>query len=144
MTSIETLQKDNHKIAEYSKVLSVLIRDRELCDTQVLCDIFFNYVNAVQEHLDVEARNVYQPMLVHSDADIKHAAGQFMSGSVEIKRVIAEYTKQWCRKDSLRIKDHEKFISDTDDIFELVWSRIIDESEHLYPAYKRAIQAKAA
>ncbi|RTZ66646.1 MAG: hypothetical protein DSZ29_02565 [Aquificaceae bacterium] len=142
MIAIDTLQQDNHKIAEHSKVLSVLIKNRELCDTQVLCDIFFNYVDAVKEHLDIEDRNIYQPMLVHSDADIKHTASQFMSGSIEIKRVISEYTKQWCRKDSLRIKNHDQFVADTEDIFELVWKRIIDESEHLYPVFKRAIQHK--
>ena len=144
MISIDTLQQHNHKIAEYSKVLSVLIKDRELCDTQVLCNIFFSYVDAVKEHLDIEDRNIYQPMLVHSDTEIKHTASQFMSGSIEIKRVIAEYTKQWCRKDSLRIKNHDLFVSDTEDIFELVWKRIIDESEHLYPIFNKAIQQKKA
>lgn len=144
MISIDTLQKHNHKIAEHSKVLSVLIRNRELCDTQIMCDIFFNYVAAVKEHLDTEDRNIYQPMLVHSDTEIKHTASQFMSGSVEIKRVIAEYTKKWCRKHSLRIKDHALFVSDTEDIFELVWKRIIDESEHLYPVFKKAIQQAEA
>ena len=142
--SIETLQQHNHRIAEHSKVLSVLIRDRELCDTQVMCDVFFSYVDAVKEHLDTEDRNIYQPMLVHSDGDIKNTAGLFMSGSIEIKRVIAEYTKQWCRKSTLRIKNHDQFVSDTEDIFELVWKRIIDESEHLYPAFNRATQKEAA
>ena len=143
MISIDTLQEHNHKIAEHSKVLSVLIHDRELCDTQVMCDIFFNYVDAVKEHLDTEERNIYQPMLVHSDAAVKNAAGQFMSGSVEIKRVLGQYTKKWCSKKTLRIKNHEQFVSDTEDIFELVWKRIIDESEHLYPLFKKAIQKAA-
>lgn len=141
MISIESLHEHNHTIAEHAKVLSVLIKNRELCDTQVVCDIFFNYVDAVKEHLDLEDRNIYQPMLTHNNSEIKNTAGQFMSGSTEIKRVISQYTKRWCSKNSLRIRNHEQFISDTEDIFELVWKRIIDESENLYPAFKKAIAA---
>ncbi|MCK5903190.1 MAG: hypothetical protein KAG28_08560 [Cocleimonas sp.] len=138
MLSLDVLKESNHKIAEHSKVLSVLIRNRELCDTQVMCDIFFRYVDLVREHLNTEDRNLYQSMMIHNDADIKNTARDFMSGSVEIKRVIAQYTKRWCKKGTLRIKNHEQFISDTEDIFELVWKRIINESEHLYPAFIRA------
>ena len=56
MISIDTMHEHNHKIAEHSKVLSVLIRNRELCDTQVMCDIFFSYVDAVKEHLTNEEK----------------------------------------------------------------------------------------
>ena len=144
MISIDSMHEHNHKIAEYSKVLSVLIRDRELCDTQVMCDIFFNYVDAVKEHLATEEKNIYQPMLIHSNQSIKNTATQFMSGSMEIKRVIAQYTRKWCSRNTLRIKNHEQFVNDTEEIFEFVWNRIIDESEHLYPAFKVATQQKQA
>jgi hypothetical protein len=144
MISINKMHRHNHKIAEYSKVLSVLIRDRELCDTQVMCNIFFDYVNAVKEHLSHEEKNIYQPMLIHSDAHIKNTATQFMSGSMEIKRIISGYVKKWCSKNTLRIRNHQQFISDTEEIFEFVWNRIIDESEHLYPAFKIATEEKRA
>ena len=144
MISIDSMHEHNHKIAEHSKVLSVLIRNRELCDTQVMCDIFFSYVDAVNEHLKNEEKNIYQPMLIHSDQSIKNTATQFMSGSMEIKRVIKQYTKKWCSRNKLRIKNHDQFIHDTEEIFEFVWNRIIDESEHLYPAFKIATQQKQA
>ncbi|MCK5726850.1 MAG: hypothetical protein KAH22_08510 [Thiotrichaceae bacterium] len=138
MISLDAMHEHNHKIAEHSKVLSVLIRNRELCDTKVMCDIFFSYVDAVKEHLSIEEKNIYQPMLVHSDSEIKNTATKFMSGSMEIKRVLAQYTRRWCSKNTLRIKNHDLFVADTEQIFEFVWNRIIDESEHLYPAYKKA------
>lgn len=144
MISIDTMHENNHKIAEHSKVLSVLIRNRALCDTQVVCDMFFNYVDAVKEHLSNEEKNIYQPMLIHSEPSIKNTATQFMSGSMEIKRVISQYTKKWCSKKTLRIKNHQQFIDETEEIFEFVWNRIIDESEHLYPAFKIATQQQKA
>ena len=83
-------------------------------------------------------------MLVHDDSSIKNTATHFMSGSMEIKRVLAQYTKKWCSKDTLRIKNHQQFIDDTEEIFEFVWNRIIDESERLYPAFKIATQEQKA
>ncbi|MCK5901754.1 MAG: hemerythrin domain-containing protein [Cocleimonas sp.] len=139
MVSIDTLQDQNHKIAELSNVLEVLLRNRELCDTQLTCDIFFSYVDLVKEHLSVEERNLYQPMLTHSDTAVKKVADQFMTGSSEIKRVFAQYLKRWCRKKTLHIKNHAKFINDTDDMFELVWKRIVDETEKLYPMARKAM-----
>jgi hypothetical protein len=142
MISIDTMHQDNHKISEYSKVLSVLIQDKELCDTKIVCDIFFNYVNAVNEHLTNEEKNIYQPMLVHGDSSIKNIACRFMSGSIETKRIIANYTKKWCSQNTLLIKNHQEFIVDTEEIFMFIWNRIIDESEYLYPAFKIATQPK--
>ena len=144
MISIDDMHEHNHKITEYSKVLSVLIKDRELCNTQVMCDIFFNYVDAVKEHLSNEEKNIYQPMLIHSDSSINNTATQFMSGSNEIKRVIAQYTKKWCLRNTLRIKNHQQFITETEEIFNFVLDRIVDESEHLYPAFKRATEQEKA
>jgi len=140
MISIDAMHRQNHKIAEYSKVLSVLIRDKELCNTEIVCDIFFDYVNAVKEHLTNEEQNIYQPMLIHSDCSIKNIACRFMSGSMETKRIIANYTKKWCSQNTLLIKNHQQFIDDTEEIFEFIWNRIRDESEHLYPAFKIATQ----
>ena len=137
MITIDILQEQNHKIAELSNVLEVLLQNRELCDTEVTCELFFSYVNLVKEHLRVEDKNIYQPMLTHSDSSVKKVADQFMTGSTEIKRVFDQYLKRWSRKDTLRIKNHDKFMSDTTDMFELVWRRIVDETEHLYPVVRR-------
>jgi len=136
---IDTLQEQNHQIAELSNVLETLLKNRELCDTQVACDMFFSYIDLVKEHLRVEDENIYQPMLTHSDASVKKVADQFMTGSSEIKRVLGQYLKRWSRKNTLRIKNHDKFLSDTNDMFELIWKRIIDETEHLYPVVREVM-----
>lgn len=136
MISIDTLQDQNHKITELSNVLSVLLENRELCDTQITCDMFFDYVDLVKSHLELEDKNLYQSMLTHSDPTVKKVADQFMTGSSEIKRVFGQYTKRWCHKKELRIKNHDKFMADTNDMFELVWNRLVDETEHLYPVVR--------
>jgi glutathionylspermidine synthase len=58
-----------------------------------------------------------------------------MSGEQELKRIINQYTKKWCKKSrqELRVADYERFAKDTEELFQMVLSRIQDETEHLYP-----------
>jgi len=136
MISFKELNQQNHKIAELSKVLSHLIEDRSLCDTDVTCDLFFDYVEKVQSHLDIEDRELYQALLIHKETRINNTASRFLSGSAEIKKVFKQYLKHWCYNKSLRIRNHDKFVVETNEMFELVLRRIQDEVENLYPTVK--------
>ena len=135
MVTYETLNTQNHKIFELSKVLNYLLEDRSMCDTDITCDLFFNFVDLVKEHLEIEDRHIYRHLLTHSDQSVKNMATKFMSGGVEIKKVFADYLRKWCgkSKNTLRIKDYEDFVQETNEMFEMVQSRIIAESENLYP-----------
>ena len=49
---------------------------------------------------------------------------------------MTDYTKTWCPKKqagSLTIADHDRFLKDTEEMFELILDRIQDETEKLYP-----------
>jgi hypothetical protein len=144
MISVDELKEQNHKIAELSKVLSFVIEDRSMCDTDVTCDLFFDFTNRVKDHLDTEDRDLYQALLVHREARIKNTANRFLSGSAEIKRVFKQYLRRWCTNKSLRIKDHDLFVKETNEMFELVLNRIQDEVEHLYPTVNEVILEKKA
>jgi len=144
MISFQELNQQNHKIAELSKVLIHVINDRALCDTEVACDLFFDFTARVKEHLTIEDREIYQDLLVHHDVSVKNTANCFLSGSAEIKRVFQQYLKRWCQKKSLRIKNHDLFIIETNEMFELVLRRIQDEVEHLYPTVKKVMEEKKA
>ena len=144
MINFAELNKQNHKIAELSKVLSRIIEDRELCDTDVTCDLFFDFTDQVKNHLDVEDKEIYQDLLTHKESRVKNTASRFLSGSAEIKRVFKQYLKHWCHNKTLRIKDHQRFVRETNEMFELVLNRIQDEVEHLYPTVKEIELEKAA
>lgn len=133
MISYMELNEQNHKITELSNVLSYLINERSMCDTEVSCELFFRYVELVKEHLETEERELYQLLLMDSDNDARNTGRKFLSGSSEIKRVFGQYLKRWCKGKELRIRDHEAFIRDTREIFALVIRRIDDEIVHLYP-----------
>ncbi|QTR49821.1 hemerythrin domain-containing protein [Candidatus Thiothrix anitrata] len=140
MVSFTELNQQNDTITELSNVLCLLISDRSVWDTRVVTKLFFTYVDRVKEHLDLEERELYQSMLLHSDQRVRQTANKFLSGSGEIKRVFGQYLKKWSRSHELRINDYEQFTKDTREMFQLVLSRIEDEVEHLYPTV-REVQA---
>jgi hypothetical protein len=136
MVTYDELNEQNHRITELSNVLRYLLKDRSMCDTGSCCDIFYSYVDLVKKHTEIVDSEMCSNLLMSNDDKISNVAKNFMSGSVEIKKILKNFTKQWCptkSKGTLRIKDHESFLKDTDKLFDLVLRRILDETEHLYP-----------
>ena len=110
-----------------------------MCDTQVACDLFFDYARHVREHLDLVDKQLCGRLISHPDQAVKNTADRFMSGSSEIKRIFAAYLKDWCseKHKELHILHHEKFLDETNQMFNLVLDRIQRETEHLYPLIRR-------
>ena len=137
MISYEELNEQNHRITELSNVLHYLFKDRSMCDTGSCCELFYRYVDLVKEHIEMVDKQMYKDLLASPDEKVNNVAKNFMSGSTEIKRILREFTHRWCpsskKGESLYIKDHSHFLSDTDALFDIVLQRIQDETEHLYP-----------
>jgi hypothetical protein len=135
MITYTELNEQNHRITELSNVLRYLFKERSMCDTGSCCDLFYHYMDLVQKHVDVVDKDMYSDLLSSPDEKINNVAKNFMSGSVEIKKILKEFTRSWCKKNraSLQIKDHGEFLQDTDQLFDIVLQRILDETEHLYP-----------
>ena len=137
MISYDELNEQNHRITEISNVLHYLFRDRSMCDTRTCCDLFYKYVHLLNEHIDIVDKQIYKVLLASGDEHVNNVAKNFMSGSLELNRILHEFMHRWCpvskKRDHLYIKDYEKFLSDTDALFEVVLQRIQDETEHLYP-----------
>ncbi|WP_078121862.1 hypothetical protein [Thiosocius teredinicola] len=138
MVSYQQLHQQNHKITELTNILQHLLGDRSLCDSDVTCDLFFNYVNAVKEHMAVTDSAMYSKLLGAGDQRMSNLANRFMGGSREINRIFSAYLKRWCKMRSKRlvIKEYEAFMRDTQEMFDMVLERIQDETEHLYPAVR--------
>ena len=136
MVTYTELNEQNHRITELSNVLHYLFKDRSMCDTGTCCNLFENYIALVKEHMDVVDKNMYSSLLNSSEPKISNVAKNFMSGSVEVKKILNKFTKTWCHVKNigeLKIKDHQQFLDATDELFEIVLQRIQDETEHLYP-----------
>lgn len=147
MTTYEELNEQNHHITELSNVLRYLFKDRAMCDTHSCCDLFHNYMNLVEHHIDIVDREMYGDMLKDSDTKVNNVAKNFMSGSVEVKKILKNFSKQWCvnkHKKALQISSHNEFLADTEQLFDIVLQRILDETEHLYPMVRSLNRKQAA
>lgn len=133
MALTTSLHQQVHNITELSNVLDTLIKDRVLCDSDITCELFFRYVDAVEKHLKSTESQLFAQLLISSDSRQNKVVDQFMSGSHEIKSIFSDYTKKWCKKDQLRIRDHDDFKKESREMFDLVLRRLQDETENLYP-----------
>jgi hypothetical protein len=135
MLTYTELNNQNHRITELSNALSYLIQDRQMCDNSVTCDVFMSFAENVKTHLENQERHLYGKLLTHHEKKVSSTAGQFMSGSQEVKKIFSSYLRKWCDqpKGRLKIKDHAAFVRDTEDMLDMVLKRIQDETERLYP-----------
>ena len=136
MVTFKELYEQNHKISERTKIILYMIQDRAICNSDVTCDLFFDLTDRIKKHMDIEERELYKEMLTHSDPKIKKVADNFLSGSTAIKRVFKQYLKRWCHNKNLRIKNHEQFVKETNDNFEMIQVRNINETEKYYPVVR--------
>ena len=139
MVSYESLHKQNHKITELTNILQHLLGDRMLCDSEVTANLFFEYVNAVKDHMAVTDNAMYSKLLGSGDQKMSNLANRFLGGSREINRIFSAYLKRWCKIKSkeLVISEYDAFMQDTQEMFDMVLDRIQNETEHLYPAVRK-------
>lgn len=136
MTLYDELNEEIHHILELTTVLEYLFDDRAMCDTSICVDLLGEYIALVNRHIEFVEENFYSDLLNNPDKTATNIANNFMSGTVEIKRIIRGFTKEWCANKhcgSLGIKDHVLFQNDSKTFFDIIQSRIQDETEHLYP-----------
>ena len=137
MITYDELHEQNHHITELSNVLHYLFKDRSMCDTGSCCGLFYRYVELVKEHIETVDKEMYKDLLASHDDKVNNVARNFMSGSIEVKKILKEFTHRWCpsgkNQDALYIKEHDQFLKDTDELFEIILQLIQDETEHLYP-----------
>ena len=144
MATFTTLHREIHEITEKNNVFRYLIQDRFMCDTKIAETIFFDYVKLVKKHMEKVDRQFCRQLLSHEAQTVRNTADRFLSGSSEIKRIFAEYLKRYCTPphQCLHIKDHARFVEETNQIFDMVLERIERETEHLYPLI-RSLEARA-
>ncbi len=143
MISFDLLSRQNHEIAELTKVLAYLVRERELCDTQVASDLLDQYVMYIQDHFKRNNTFIYRDLLTNSDLAINNTARRFLEGEKEIKKLFNDFVSRWCQR-GLYIDDHPRFLAEAEDIFRLMSERIRAEFEELYPLARRVEGADPA
>lgn len=106
-----------------------------MCDTRTCCELFHRYMDIVKAHIDMVERSIYPLILTSGDQRAINSVSNFMNGSQEVKRILKQFTRNWCRSqyETLKVNNHQEFIQDSDRLFDLMLQRLQDETEKLYP-----------
>jgi hypothetical protein len=143
MISYEKLHAQNHKITELSNLLAHILTERSLCDNGECCQIFTNYMDQVNQHIETVDRNLYSELLLSDDSKINNTAKSFMEGTVEIRRIMKQYVSKWCNKTGKRFvfgkqgENYQQFLDDSNAMFSIILDRIQKETEGLYPLVRQ-------
>ena len=137
------LDQQNHEISELAQVLSHIISDRAMCDTSITCELFERFGEKVRSQFDLEDKSIYSPLLNHKDKSINSAALRSLNSSHEIKRIFNKFMSTWCRK-GLNIKDHSKFVAESEQMFSYLLERQNRDTEDFYPILRRLDAANSA
>ncbi len=146
MISYEELHAQNHKITELSNLLSHVLTERTLCDNGECCQIFTNYMQEVNQHIEAVDRNLYSELLLSEDLRVNNTAKSFMEGTVEIRRIMKQYVSKWCSKEGKRFSfdeqgnSYDQFLEDSNTMFGIILDRIQKETEGLYPLVRQLQQ----
>ena len=140
MISYQELNAQNEKITELSKVLSILLKDRSICDSETCCKMFYNYMDHVNQHMQLVESDLYPSLLNDSTPGAKNTVSNFLGSSQGVRHIMSDYVRKWCNKKQQGLligQNHDDFIKDTDDMFESILNRIQDETENLYPMVRK-------
>ena len=136
MIPFDKLHQQNHEISELAQVLSHIIGDRAMCDTSITCELFERFGEKVRAQFALEDKSIYSPLLNHKDKSVNTAAVRSLNSSQEIKRIFNQFMNTWCRK-GLHIKNHEKFVKESEQMFNCLLERQNRDTEEFYPILRR-------
>lgn len=144
MAILDEVNKHNHQLTDTSNVLMYLLKQREMCDNETCIYLLFRFLDQIDNHFKL-IDSLYQGLLADKNQEANNTAEKFMSGEVELKRIVSQYTSSWCNmnKKQLKIKDYEAFSKDTFKLFEIMLARIQDETEHMYPMVREVHKSAA-
>lgn len=132
MIPVDEFQLENQQILDLCAALSALLDHPELHQNPITCELLDRFTDRVDAHLTHEDRSLYRELTGHADRHLNQVASQFMSNTHELKRLLAKFKKNWCRKPAAN-RSAEGFLAEAKEMFRLVDQRIDMESSKLLP-----------
>ncbi|MBF0219904.1 MAG: hypothetical protein HQL49_10315 [Gammaproteobacteria bacterium] len=143
MIPFDELYQEQDAISELTQVITALIQKRRLCDNRITNQLFNQFTEMVNKHLDRESQLVCSCLLTsHNKEAVKHAM-RSLEGGKEIKRIFNQFVRKWFRKGSLHIKEHSLFVQEAEEMVELVLDRFQTETEILYPLARKECEIRS-
>lgn len=128
---IKELKEQHTEICDLMKVLSILLKNEEVCHSKVTFRLFEELVNMLKNHFTLEDKTLYPSLLVHDDHEIKSVAGHFVSGTKAINQFFTKYARQWSSPEATQ-NDTDAFLRETDGLFDFLKKRIDAEEKQFF------------
>ena len=134
MQSLESYRKHHSEILGMIEDLRSLLTKEQLTIRpnaktayQMLCDLSAK----VRTHLAEEDKGLYPALLIHEDPKVKSIAWGFISGEKPLRQMFDDYYRKWLKNCDFNFSS--EFVSETDDIFDMVLRRVEREEQILFP-----------
>ncbi|TNG00358.1 MAG: hypothetical protein EP297_03895 [Gammaproteobacteria bacterium] len=137
MIPLAEFRSENNEILDLCRVVNVLIIDYELRKNPVVCELLDRFLDRVDAHIMHEDRSIYGDLLAKHTAEANKLASHFLGNTQELKRVMKDYKKSWCKADYEKEK-HEGYVKETQSIIKLVCDRIDFENHKIFPIFEES------
>ncbi len=137
MIPVDEFRAENREIRDLCEILNLAVSEYRLQNNAILCELLDRFLARVNEHLTHEDRSVYRDLLKQHTEDGDRIAQKFLGNTQELKRIIGEYRRGWCRKNHSE-EEHERYARESQEIFRLVCDRLNFEEETIFPLFSRS------
>lgn len=147
MIQLSELKQQHQEVAELIQVLSVLLHDKSVRRTGIVCKLFEQLFEKLSRHLELEGKSLYPELLVHKNPAVQEMATRFLSGSDAIGKFFAKYVKNcqaWhAATEHAATEKDDVFLTETDKIFDFLKKRVKAEEEEFFPLISENVSGSA-
>ena len=138
MNSIDMV-KDRH-----SNLLEMISDVRRMLKPEILSikpnaklayEMICSLAEKMKQHLSAEDRGLYPPLLTHEDPKVKSVAWGFINGEKPLRKMFDDYHRKWLKDCDFTFS--EVFMRETDDMLQMLETRIEREQTILLPKLER-------
>ena len=135
MIPLEEFKSENREIKDLCTILDYSVDRYSLRGNQIVCELLERFTDRVNAHLSHEYRSIYSDLLNQHTEDANKIADKFLGNTQQLKRVLNEYKKDWCRNPHNE-EEHAGYVDESRQIFKLVCDRIRFEEETIFPFFE--------
>jgi len=135
MIPVQEFRAENKEIRDLCEILNLAVNEYKLQNNAILCELLDRFLARVHAHLTHEDRSIYRDLLKQHSQDSDRIAQQFLGNTQELKRIIGEYRRGWCRKNHSEA-EHAKYAEESREIFRLVCDRLNFEEQTIFPLFE--------
>ena len=139
MKQLDEYRKQHDELMELVTVLRTLLVEDQIkvpANAHTAHHMLRDLTDRVSKHLTGEDRELYPPLLVNGNPQIKSMAWGFIRGESPLRKSFENYGRKWLKGSELDTTG--AFLDDTREVLDALAKRIETEQEKLFPLLEQA------